>query len=174
MILTGSEIERQRAAGGLTIEPFNAPRLNPCSYTYRLGPQLGVPQLPGHGTGEEVTFRTIDIPPEGYVLLPHRMYLGHTLEVLGSNAFAMSLIGRHSLGRLGLFLQVSANLIHVGARHQITLELVAALPIRLYPGMEIGEISFWEVQGERRGYTGGYAAHSTPTGTGHSSSAYRY
>ncbi len=170
MILTGHEIEKQRTEGGLTIEPFNAPRLNPCSYTYRLGPQLGVP----HIVGEEVTFRTINIAPEGYVLLPSRMYLGHTLEILGSDQFAMSLIGRHSLGRLGLFLQVSANLIHVGAKHQITLELVAALPIRLYPGMEIGEISFWETQGERRGYEGGYAAHSAPTGTGHSSSVYQY
>lgn len=174
MILTGHEIEQQRAAGSLTIEPFNAPRLNPCSYTYRLGPQLGVPHFSNLGNGEEVSFRTIEIAPDGYVLLPGRMYLGHTLEVLGSDQFAMSLIGRHSLGRLGLFLQVSANLIHVGAKHQITLELVAALPIRLYPGMEIGEISFWETQGERRGYEGGYAAHSAPTASGHSSSVYNY
>lgn len=170
MILTGREIEKERAGGNLTIEPFIANRLNPCSYTYRLGPQLGVPQV----VGETVTFRTIDISPEGYVLQPHRMYLGHTLEVLGSDNYAMSLIGRHSLGRLGLFLQVSANLIHVGAKHQITLELVAALPIRLYPGMEIGEISFWDVQGEKRGYEGGYAAHSAPTASGHSSSIYQY
>lgn len=170
MILTGREIEAQQAAGALTIQPFQPSRLNPCSYTYRLGPQLGVPTI----AGDTVSFETVEIPVTGYVLEPHRMYLGHTLEVLGSDRFAMSLIGRHSLGRLGLFLQVSANLIHVGATHQITLELVAALPIRLYAGMEIGEISFWDVQGERRGYEGGYAAHSAPTASGHSRSVYKY
>lgn len=160
MILTASEIAKQRGFGRLTIEPFADKQLTPCSYTYRLGPQLGVPELDAEG---KVTFTTVTIPPEGYVLQPGRMYLGHTFEVLGSDTYAMSLVGRNSVGRLGLFLQVSANLIHIGAKHQITLELVAALPIRLYPGMEIGEISFWEAKGDIKPYSGGYSAHSAPT-----------
>lgn len=160
MILTGPEILEQRARGRLSIDPFEPSQLKPCSYTYRLGPQLGVPDLE---SGGKIAFSTVDIPPEGYVLQPGRMYLGHTLEVLGSDRYAMSLVGRNSMGRLGLFLQVSANLIHIGARHQITLELVAALPIRLYAAMEIGEISFWAARGEVQPYSGGYSAHSAPT-----------
>jgi dCTP deaminase len=160
MILTASEIKLEQGKGGIVIEPFDAESLNPCSYTYRLGPELGVPDIAEDGT---VTFTTITIPPEGYVLQPHRMYLGHTMEVIGSSNYAMSLVGRSSLGRLGLFLQVSANLIHVGAQHQITLELVAALPLRLYAGMDIGEISFWETIGEKKPYSGGYSAHNAPT-----------
>lgn len=159
MILTASEIAAQHAKGAVTIEPFSAARLNPCSYTYRLGPELGVPVI----EDDVVTFTTITIPPEGYVLQPGRMYLGHTMETLGSSDFAMSLVGRSSLGRLGLFLQVSANLIHIGAKHQITLELVAAMPLRLYAGMDIGEISFWEAAGDRAPYTGGYSAYNAPT-----------
>jgi dCTP deaminase len=159
-ILTGPEISEQRARGRLSIDPFDPKQIKPCSYTYRLGPQLGVPEL---DADNKVSFTTIDIPPEGYVLEPGRMYLGHTFEVLGSSDFAMSLVGRNSLGRMGLFLQVSANLIHVGARHQITLELVAAMPIRLYAGMEVGEISFWTAQGDIKPYSGGYSAHSAPT-----------
>jgi len=160
MILTASEIKLQQAAGDIVIEPFDAARLNPCSYTYRLGPELGIPAIDAVGT---VTFSALTIPPEGYVLEPRRMYLGHTMEVLGSPEYAMSLVGRSSLGRLGLFLQVSANLIHVGAQHQITLELVAAMPLRVYAGMDIGEISFWQTTGEKQKYSGGYSAHNAPT-----------
>jgi dCTP deaminase len=160
MILTASEIAGQRASGAITIEPFDSARLNPCSYTYRLGPQLGVPRIAADGA---VTFDMTAIPPEGYVLQPGRMYLGHTHELLGSDAFTMSLIGRSSLGRLGLFLQVSANLIHAGVKHQITLELVAALPLRVYAGMDVGEISFWQPYGDLQLYKEGYGKFNAPT-----------
>jgi dCTP deaminase len=159
MILTASEIEKELGRGAITIAPFKETQLNPNSYTYHLGPQLGVPTI----NGDTVTFETVTIPPEGYVLQPGRMYLGHTMERLGSSEYAMSLVGRHSVGALGLFLQVSANLIHVGAVHQITLELVPAMPVRIYAGMAIGEISFWQTVGQQQPYSGGYAAHNAPT-----------
>jgi len=83
------------------------------------------------------------ITEDGYVLTPHRMYLGHTVEVIGSDTYAMSLIGRSSMGRLGLFLQVSANLGHTTSCHCWTLEMVATRPLRVYPNMVIGQVSFW-------------------------------
>lgn len=160
MILTGPAINEAHNRGELTIVPFDATQLNPCSYSYRLGPQLGVPTI----DGTTITFATITIPDEGYVLQPGRMYLGHTFETLGSDHYTMSLIGRSSVGRLGLFLQVSANLIHIGAKHQITLELVAAKPLRVYAGMLIGEMSFWQPAGARDIlYRGGYSAYDAPT-----------
>lgn len=64
----------------------------------------------------------------------------------------MSLIGRSSTGRLGLFLQVSADLGHTGAEHKWTLELVAAKPIKIYPNMIIGQISFGKIM-EKQLYT---------------------
>ena len=159
MILTGKEIARMREAGRITIEPFLAEQVNPNSYDYRLGPQLGIPIL-DQGFTE---FQFIEIPPEGYVLKPKSMYLGHTLERLGSDTFAMRLIGRSSLGRLGLFLQVSADLGHTGSCHQWTLEIVAAMPFRIYPHMRIGQISFWQNLGRPVLYKNRYAAHDAPT-----------
>lgn len=74
----------------------------------------------------------------------------------------MSLIGRSSTGRLGLFLQVSADLGHTGSVHKWTLELVTAKPFRVYPGMITGQISFWLNYGDASLYEGGYSAYSCP------------
>lgn len=90
------------------------------------------------------------------------MYLGHTLEIIGSRKYAMSLIGRSSMGRLGLFLQLSANLGHTTSTHQWTLELYPVLPIRLYPEMIIGQVTFWTNYGEVKEYTGNYGRFNQP------------
>ncbi|MBL4774163.1 MAG: hypothetical protein JKX98_11440 [Alcanivoracaceae bacterium] len=159
MILTGSEISKMIKLGQIEIEPFLPDHVNPNSYNYRLGPILGVPNV----DDESVSFNFIDIPEEGYQLQPHTMYLGHTLEVLGSDTFAMRLIGRSSLGRYGLFLQISADLGHTGSSHQWTLEIMSALPIILYPYMKIGQISFWENFGKPELYTRSYSDYDKPT-----------
>jgi dCTP deaminase len=159
MILTGPEVARMREAGRITIAPYAADQLNPNSYTYRLGSQLGVPVF----RDGLLDFVMTDIPADGYLLKPKHMYLGHTHEVLGSDTYAMRLVGRSSLGRLGLFLQVSADLGHTGSCHQWTLEIVAALPFRIYPHMRIGQISFWQNAGRPRLYGQRYAAYNAPT-----------
>jgi dCTP deaminase len=159
MILTGTEIVKMRAERRLLIEPFVTEHINPNSYNYRLGPKLGVPVL----DGDVRRFDYIEIPEDGFQIEPHTMYLGHTYEKLGSNTFAMRLIGRSSMGRLGLFLQVSADLGHTGSAHQWTLEIVSAKPIILYPLMRIGQISFWQNMGTPELYLAGYSAHNDPT-----------
>lgn len=156
MILTGTEIEAERAAGRIDIEPFSSSLTNPNSYNYRLGPTLLV-------KAESGGWSSVAIPPEGYVLRPRCLYLGSTYERLGSKSYAMSLIGRSSIGRLGLFLQVSANLGHVGAYHSWTLELVAVRPIRVYALMRIGRISFWSNKGTHVPYATGYSRFDAPT-----------
>lgn len=155
MILTGSEIRKEVASGNIVIAPFNEKQLNPNSYNYRLGHQLTYREDDGQYT-------TIGLPDEGFVLTPHRTYLGHTFETLGSDRYAMSLIGRSSTGRLGLFLQVSADLGHTGSVHNWTLEIVAAKAIVIYPGMIVGQISFWENLGDVSPYRLGYSAYSLP------------
>ena len=160
MILTGSEIKKMVHCGDVTIEPFNEAQINPNSYNYRLGPKLLVPQ---YNATETKGFKEILLPNDGFVMEPHTVYLGHTYETLGSKDYAMSLIGRSSLGRLGLFLQVSANLGHTGSCHQWTLEMVSAHPFKIYPLMKIGQISFWSNHGHAHAYEAGYSQHSDPT-----------
>jgi dCTP deaminase len=160
MILTGAEIVEQVRAGSITLEPFNSAGVNPNSYNYHLG---SVIKIFSHFDGYHSRFRSIQIPQEGLVLEPGTLYLGHTAEIIGSSDFAMSLIGRSSLGRYGVFLQVSANLGHTGSRHRWTLELVAARRVKLYAGMVIGQVSFWDNQGVLGGQQGRYAQFDNPT-----------
>ncbi|MBS4875114.1 MAG: hypothetical protein KHZ98_04595 [Actinomyces sp.] len=145
MILTGGSIVAERLAGQITLDPFVRSQINPNSYNYRLGSKIKVPILHDNGI---VSFEPQELSEEGYVLQPHTLHLGATFELIGSSRYAMSLIGRSSLGRLGLFLQVSANLGHTGSAHHWTLELVAAHPIRIYPGMVVGQVTFWDNAGD--------------------------
>ena len=160
MILTGKAIISEQRKGNISLVPFYENQVNTNSYNYCLGSILKVFQKMQDG---QPVFEDIIIPPEGYVLKPHVLYLGHTKEIIGSKKYAMSLIGRSSMGRLGLFLQVSANLGHTKSFHQWTLELVAAKPIRLYAGMIIGQVTFWDNYGEIYEHAFTYAKYNLPT-----------
>ncbi len=74
----------------------------------------------------------------------------------------MSLIGRSSMGRLGLFLQLSADLGHTTSCHRWTLEIVATRPIWIYPGMVIGQVSFWRNTGTLNPSPALYATFNDP------------
>lgn len=159
MILTGKKIIEEVKAGNIAIYPFDENQINPNSYNYRLGQKL---KIFDYFDGEKSIFKEIEIPEDGFTLEPGKMYLGHTKEVIGSSRYAMSLIGRSSMGRLGLFLQVSANLGHTNSKHKWTLELVAAKAIKLYPGMKIGQVSFWKNFGDVEEYKGKYGFLNYP------------
>jgi dCTP deaminase len=159
MILTGREILKERGKGHIILEPFDDNAINPNSYNYRLGPIIKEFK---YFDGEKSVFEEFHLNHEGFVLEPRKMYLGHTLELIGSSKYAMSLIGRSSLGRLGLFLQISANLGHTTSKHQWTLEIVATNPIRLYPEMIIGQVSFWENHGDIKASPAHYANYNLP------------
>jgi dCTP deaminase len=159
MILTGPEIAAQVEAGRITIEPYDPARLNPNSYNYALGGDY-IELDRGRRYAPDGTWLATPrpIPEAGLTLRPGHLYLCHTHERLGSAAYVTSLIGKSSMGRLGLFLQISADLGHQAQIHQWTLELRACLPIRIYPGMVIGQVTFWATEGAqltRPGYYGG-------------------
>jgi dCTP deaminase len=146
MILTGTKIESEVASGRIQISPFDKKLVNPNSYNYRLGNELLVmPDL--IDTHSQPTTEKILIPEEGYTLQPGIIYLGFTYEKIGSTTYVPSLIGRSSLGRLGLFLQITADLGHLGTYHSWTLEMTVVQPLRVYPLMRIGQVSFWKTDG---------------------------
>jgi dCTP deaminase len=88
---------------------------------------------------------------EHFMLHPGEFVLGSTLErVKLGNAVVARLEGKSSLGRLGLLIHSTAGFIDPGFEGHITLELsnVATLPIAIYPGMKIGQISFYQMTTE--------------------------
>lgn len=162
MILTGIEIIKQVQSGRITISPFDERNVNPNSYNYKLGDQfIQVPETVSLGqttTGHDLT----DIPKNGLQLEPGIVYLCNTYEMIGSKEFVTLLIGRSSVARLGLFLQISADLGNLGPAHKWTLELTCVQPVIIYPRMKIGQVSFWMPEGEIEEYAGDYVNFNTP------------
>ena len=162
MILTGSEIREQVRAGHIWIDPFTETQIQPNSYDFRLGPRLGFYTDDVLDVRRDNAFELIDIPATGYVIDPSRIHLGHTLETMGSDCFVPIIRGRSSIARLGLFVHVTADIIDLGSRNQWTLQLHAVQPMRVYPDMLIGQVTFWCVQGEKSLYTGKYQGSIGP------------
>ena len=163
MILSGKQICTEVESGNIGIEPFNPDQVNPNSYNYRLGSTLVHIKELDVNNGNAVESEIITIPPEGYVIQPGELYLGNTVEKIGSSLYTTSLIGRSSMGRLGLFLQVSANLGHQTVYHQWTLEIRSCMPIRIFANQVIGQVSFWQPFGDLIDYKGFYANYDVPT-----------
>jgi len=158
MILTGREIQRQLHAGRINIDPFNDKYLESNSYGFHLGPDftyyedpiLDPAVVPKCG-------QTIHSTERGMTLLPGLVYLGHTKEVMGSDFYASTLYANRSVASLGVWIQISAPLGHVGAVISWTLEIRVTQPTVLYPGMNVGKIAFWCVEGLRELYKGRYS-----------------
>jgi dCTP deaminase len=161
MILSRNEIDRRVAAGSIIISPYSPAQLNPTSYSYRLG--LEISELSSNDPAAP-SDKVVEIGEAGMLLKPGRLYLSHTYEVIGSRECVVTLMGRPAVGRLGLFVQISADLGNVGDAHRWTLELTCVQPIMIYPRMLIGELTFWEPRGELAFYSGPYTRFSRPTG----------
>ena len=148
MILTGLEIKKNIENGNIHISPFDESFLSTNSYDYRIDTKLiellDVPVDPKKSSRQ----REVNFSEEGYVLSPNKTYLANTYEEIGSDVFVPSLIGKSSLGRLGLFLQITADLGNLGAKHRWTLELKAIQPVKIYPMMVIGQVTFWKTFGD--------------------------
>ncbi|MEU1890819.1 dCTP deaminase [Streptomyces pristinaespiralis] len=162
MILTGPEIAAAAHDGRLTISPFEPDQVNPNSYNVRLGPTLLIYTNPVIDAHQPNPTTTVEIGEDGYVLQPGELYLGHTLEQVGSDTFVPLLFGRSSVGRLGLFVEITAPIGDIGFHGQWTLMLSPIRPLRVYAGMKIGQIMFFVSTGDIDLYTGKYQAADGP------------
>lgn len=151
MILSGEAILEQLGKN-VILEPFDRQLLNPNSYNLRLHDELL--------TYEEVVLdmkrpsrvRRLTIPPEGLVLTPNQLYLGRTLERTETHNLVPMIEGRSSIGRLGLFVHVTAGFGDVGFCGYWTLEMFAVQPVRIYPGIPICQIFYHQVSGQIHEY----------------------
>ena len=175
MILSDRTIREQLDSGRIVIEPLGPNSLQPSSVDLRLDRFFRV--FKNHTMGhidvkqnlEELTelVEVADDSDEPFILHPGEFVLGSTLErVAVPDDLVARLEGKSSLGRLGLLIHSTAGFVDAGFDGQLTLELsnVANLPITLYPGMKIGQISFQQMT----------TAAETPYGSGALKSKYKH
>lgn len=147
MILSGEEIKSQLGRN-ILIEPFDEKQLNPNSYNLRLHDELIVYEEIVLDVRRPNRYRRYIIPPEGFILQPHKLYLGRTVERTETHNLVPMLEGRSSIARLGLFVNASAGIGNVGFCGFWTLELVAVHPIRIYPGLAVCQILYHTLEGQ--------------------------
>jgi dCTP deaminase len=155
MILSGQAI-RERLGGDIIIDPFDESRLNPNSYNLTLHNELMVYEELMLDMAKANRVRRIDVPPEGLVLSPHQLYLARTVERTVTHNLVPQIEGRSSVGRLGLFVHVTAGFGDVGFSGYWTLEMFAIHPVRIYAGVPICQIIYHEICGTYEEYANKY------------------
>ena len=148
MILSGKEIKKQVKEGSIAIDPFTNDQINPNSYNLRLHPDLLVYDNDILDMREKNSASPLVIPEDGLLLEPHKLYLGRTVERTSTDKYVPMLEGRSSVGRLGLFIHITAGFGDIGFDGFWTLEIFCVQPIRIYSGLEICQIFYHTIDGD--------------------------
>jgi dCTP deaminase len=154
VILSDRTLREQLSAGRVVVDPLDESLIQPSSIDVRISNLFRV--FRNHTRGiidvkrdmEDLTELIEIVDDEAFMLHPGEFVLGSTLERIGVPDDLVGRVeGKSSLGRLGLLIHSTAGFIDAGFDGHITLELanVASLPITLYPGMKIGQISFMQM-----------------------------
>ncbi len=141
--------------GDILIDPYDARKLNPNSYNLSLHHELLVyDDLPLDMKKENTCIKRV-IPDDGLLLEPGVLYLGRTVEYTETRNLVPMLEGRSSVGRLGLFIHVTAGFGDVGFKGYWTLEIFCVQPIKVYAGVEVCQIYYHTIKGDYQEYTSG-------------------
>lgn len=162
MILTGREIYDEIAAGRITIDPFDESNITTNSYDFHLSPTLLTYDAEILDCKKDNPTSSLEIGEEGYVLYPGKVYLGSSRETMGSSVYVPMIHGTSSIGRMGLFVHITSDIFDIGAVVKTTLMFNATQPVRVYPDMKIGQVTFWKPQGDIEMYAGKYKLQSSP------------
>ena len=154
MILSGKEILNQMGKK-ITITPFDEKLINPNSYNLRLHNELLVYEDKILDMKKQNNTGKITIPESGFMLSPGKLYLGRTLEYTQTDSYVPMLEGRSSIGRLGMFIHVTAGFGDVGFSGYWTLEIFCVQPIVIYPDVEICQIYYHTIEGDYEKYSSG-------------------
>jgi len=154
MILSGLEIA-ERMGKDIFIDPYDPDQLNPNSYNLRLHEELLVYDDEVLDMKVPNKVSKLTIPTEGLQLKPGRLYLGRTVEHTRTDKLVPMLEGRSSIGRLGMFVHVTAGFGDVGFNGYWTLEIFVVQPLVIYPNVEVCQIYYHHIDGEHSNYQGG-------------------
>jgi dCTP deaminase len=159
MILSGNEI-KQQLGGNIVIEPFDQTKLNPNSYNLSLHDELLVYEEVVLDMRKSNRVTRVTIPEDGLVLTPNQLYLGRTVERTETHNLVPMIEGRSSIGRLGLFVHVTAGFGDVGFCGYWTLEMFAVQPVKIYPGVSICQLFFHQIAGDITEYASDKYQHN--------------
>lgn len=157
VILSDRTIRKEVSAGRIIIEPFDDSAIQPSSVDLRLDHRFLVfrnhtfSHIDVKTNLEDLTDTVEASDDRPFILHPGEFVLGSTAERVAIPSDLVGRIeGKSSLGRLGLLIHTTAGFVDAGWDGQLTLEFsnVASLPISLYPGMKIGQISFIQMTTE--------------------------
>ncbi len=159
MILSGHEI-RARLGQDIVIDPYVEANLNPNSYNLSLHDEFLIYEELVLDMRRSNRVRRITIPADGIVLSPGQLYLGRTVERTETHNLVPMIEGRSSIGRLGLFVHVTAGFGDVGFCGYWTLEMFAVQPVRIYPGVPICQIFYHQILGDVTEYASNKYQHN--------------
>ena len=148
--------------GRINIAPFRENNITTNSYDLSLGSHFL------RYTGEVLDSRRenehemISVGREGLLLAKGDFILGHSEEEIGSDHYVPIIHAKSGTARLGLFVHVTADLIDIGFHGNVTFQLYSTLPVRIYPGMRIGQVTFWQPKGNIELYKGKYQGSTGP------------
>jgi dCTP deaminase len=154
VLLSDRDIRAEIDAGRVGLDPFDAAMVQPSSVDVRLDRMFRVfenhryPHIDPSVEQSELTRQVEPTGDEPFILHPGEFVLGSSLEIITlPDDVAARLEGKSSLGRLGLLTHSTAGFIDPGFSGHVTLELsnVATLPIKLWPGMKIGQLCFFRL-----------------------------
>lgn len=154
MLLSDRDILAEINAGRIVVDPYDEAMVQPSSIDFRLDRYFRVfenHRYPHIDPAVDQSDLTRMVEPEGdepFILHPGEFVLGSTHEVVTlPDDIAARVEGKSSLGRLGLLTHATAGFVDPGFSGHVTLELanVATLPIKLYPGMKIGQLCFFRL-----------------------------
>jgi dCTP deaminase len=154
VLLSDRDIRAEIDRGRVVLDPYDESMVQPSSVDIRLDRFFRVfenHRYPHIDPAEDQPELTRSVEPDGdepFILHPGEFVLGSTYEVITlPDDVAARLEGKSSLGRLGLLTHSTAGFIDPGFSGHLTLELsnVATLPIKLWPGMKIGQFCFFRL-----------------------------
>lgn len=162
MILTGNKITKEVKNKKIKISPFEESKITTNSYDLDLGNIIIRYKTNLIDPRERSPYEEIEIPENGLTLNQGEFVLGHSKEQIGSDFYVPLIHGKSGTARMGLFVHVTADLIDIGSYGVTTFQLYATLPVRLYPGMSIAQVSFWVPYGDIVLYDGKYQNSTGP------------
>lgn len=148
MILSDTRILEEMDRGTILIDPFDRKHLGSNSYDVHLGRYLAVYKSDILDARSHNQVDHFEISDTGLILHPHRLYLGVTEEYTETHRHVPFLEGKSSIGRLGIDIHATAGKGDVGFCNTWTLEISVKQPVRVYHGMPIGQLIYFEVAGE--------------------------